>query len=416
MEDIAITGLGVISSIGHSIDEFCQNLSTAHVAAGPTPWDNEPILQNVWMSKVENFKPEDWMDDRVVDGTDRFAQYAIAAAVQAVDACGMDELDAERTAVVIGTSCGGTETIADSQRSLDLEGPTGVDRKLQIKAWTNMAAGQIALRWKLHGPLLTVTTACASSIDAIGTAARMIERGDCDVAIAGGCEASRTQVTMIAAGIYGMLSPQPDPYKACRPFNTERFGIMGGEGAGVIILERADLAKARGAKIHGYLRGYASLSDGFHPSSSNPDGSWEARTMEKAIDDAGLPGGTDDVDALIAHGTGTPLGDIAEIKAINQVFKGRGKSLKVSSIKGHVGHTAGAAGVMGLMAALHSMEEGAMVPTAGTTDVDPAAEFDVVIQKPSEGELKTMQVNGFGFGGQNASLVVSRDQRLTARG
>ena len=138
--------------------------------------------------------------------------------------------------------------------------------------------------------------------------------------------------------------------------------------------------------------------------------------MENAIDDAGLPGGTDDVDALIAHGTGTPLGDIAEIKAINQVFKGRGKSLKVSSIKGHVGHTAGAAGVMGLMAALHSMEEGAMVPTAGTTDVDPAAEFDVVIQKPSEGELKTMQVNGFGFGGQNASLVVSRDQRLTARG
>ena len=222
-------------------------------------------------------------------------------------------------------------------------------------------------------------------------------------------DASRTQVTLIAAGRYGMLSPQPDPYKACRPFNTERFGIMGGEGAGVIILERADLAKARGAKIYGYLRGYASLSDGYHPSSSNPDGSWEARTMEKAIEDAGLPGGTDDVDALIAHGTGTPLGDIAEIKAINQLFGGREKALKVSSIKGHVGHTAGAAGVMGLMAALHSMEEGAMVPTAGTTDVDPAADFDVVIQKPSKGELKTMQVNGFGFGGQNASLVVSRN-------
>lgn len=409
MENIAITGMGVISSIGHNVEEFCQNLSAGHVAAGPTPWNNEAGLENVWMSKVENFRAEDWMEARVAAGTDPFAQYAIAAAVQAVEACGIGELDAERTAVVIGTSCAGTESIAESQRGLDLEGPSGVDRKLQIKAWPNMAAGQIAQRWKLHGPLLTVSTACASSIDAIGTAARLIERGDCDVAIAGGCDASRTQVTLIAAGLYGMLSPQPDPYKACRPFNTERFGIMGGEGAGVIVLERADLAKARGAEVYGYLRGYASLSDGYHPSSSNPDGSWESRTMEKAIEDAGLPGGTDDVDALIAHGTGTPLGDIAEIKAINRLFGGREKALKVSSIKGHVGHTAGAAGVMGLMAALHSMQEGALVPTAGTTDIDPAADFEVVIQQPSKGELNTMQVNGFGFGGQNASLVVTRN-------
>ena len=408
MEDIAITGRGVISSLGHNVEDFCANLSDAHVAVGPTPWNNEATLENVWMSMVENFKAEDWMDDRVIDGTDTFAQYAIAAAVQAVEASGIGEFDADRTAVVMGTSCGGTETITQSQEGLDKDGPSGVDRKLQIKAWPNMAAGQIALRWKLHGPLLTITTACASSIDAIGTAARLIERGDCDVAIAGGCESGRTRLTKIAGGLLGMMAPQPDRYKACRPFNTERFGVMGGEGAGVVILERADLAKARGAKIHGYLKGYASLSDGYHPSSSHPDGSWEARTMEKAIEDAHLPGGSKDVDAIIAHGTGTPLGDIAEIKAINQLFEGRGKSLKVSSIKGHVGHTAGAAGVMGLMAALHSMEEGALVPTAGTTDVDPAAEFDVVIQKPSKGALNTMQVNGFGFGGQNASLVVTR--------
>ncbi|MDP6345026.1 MAG: beta-ketoacyl-[acyl-carrier-protein] synthase family protein [Alphaproteobacteria bacterium] len=409
MQDIAITGLGVISSLGHNVAEFCRNLSAAHVVVGPTPWNNEPSLENVWMSMVENFRAEDWMDERVVDGTDRFAQYAIAAAVQAVEACGIDELDAERTAVVVGTSCGGTETITQSQEGLDREGPSGVDRKLQIKAWPNMAAGQIALRWKLHGPLLTITTACASSIDAIGTAARLIERGDCDVAITGGCESGRTRLTKIAGGLLGMMSPQSDPYKACRPFNTERFGVMGGEGAGMVILERADLARARGAKIHGYLRGYASLSDGYHPSSSNPDGSWEARTMEMAIEDAGLPGGPDDVDAVIAHGTGTPLGDIAEIKAINRIFGGREKTLKVASIKGHVGHTAGAAGVMGLLAALHSMHESALVPTAGTTDVMPEADFEVVIQQPSPGELNTMQVNGFGFGGQNASLVVTRN-------
>ncbi|MCP5032167.1 MAG: beta-ketoacyl-[acyl-carrier-protein] synthase family protein, partial [Actinomycetia bacterium] len=190
--------------------------------------------------------------------------------------------------------------------------------------------------------------------------------------------------------------------------NTERFGIMGGEGAGIVVLERAELAEARGAQIHGYVRGYASLSDGYHPSSSNPDGSWESRTMERAIDDAGLPGGADDVDAMIAHGTGTPLGDIAEIKAINRVFGGRQKPLKVTSIKGSVGHTAGAAGVMGILAALHSMSEGALVPTAGTTDVEPEADFEVVIDQPSPGELNTMQVNGFGFGGQNASMVVTK--------
>jgi len=408
MEGIAITGLGVISSIGHSVDEFGANLSAGHVAVGPTPWEQVEGLGNVWMSKVENFRPEDWMEPRVVEGTDTFAQYAIAAAVQAVEHCRIAEFDAPRTAVVIGTSCAGTETIAESQRRLDSEGPSGVDRKLQIKAWANMAAGQIALRWKLHGPLLTVVTACASSIDAIGIAARLIERGDADVAIAGGCDASRTQVTTIAAGLYGMLSPQPDPLKACRPFNVERFGVMGGEGAGIVVLERADLARSRAAEIHGRLRGYASLSDGYHPSSSNPDGSWESRTMEMAVEDAALPGGTDDVDALIAHGTGTPLGDIAEIRAINRVYGERREPLRVASIKGHVGHTAGAAGVMGLLAAIHSMKTGALVPTAGTTEVEPEAAFEVVIGKPWKGRIDTMQVNGFGFGGQNASLIVSR--------
>ncbi|MCZ6726883.1 MAG: beta-ketoacyl-[acyl-carrier-protein] synthase family protein [Acidobacteria bacterium] len=408
MKDIVISGMGVISSIGHDMEEFGRSLSAGRVAAGPTPWSDEEGLRDVWMSKVEGFRPQDYMDSRVIDGTDTFAQYAVAAAVQAVEASGIDELDAERTAVVIGTACAGAESIAESQRGFDEEGPSGVSRKLQLKAWPNMAAGQIALRWELHGPLLTVSTACASSIDAIGMAARLIERGDCDVAIAGGTDAARVQVVLIAAGRYGMLHPQPDPYKACRPFNTERFGIMGGEGAGVVILERADRARARGARIHAFVRGYASLSDGFHPSSSHPDGRWESRTMEKAIVDAELPGGSDDVDAVIAHGTGTPKGDIAEIRALNRLFGGREPALRVTSIKGNVGHTAGAAGVMGVQAAVHSFKEGALVPTAGTTEVDPAAEFEVVTGAPEAMDLETIQVNGFGFGGQNASLVVTR--------
>ena len=408
MDDIAITGLGVISSIGLNVSDFNRNLSAGNAAVGPTPWEGEPGLENVWISRVQGFDPSDWMDDRVVAGTDPFAQYALAAAVQAVDGSGLGALDGERTAVIFGTSCAGVVSLTEAQRGFDERGVSGVSRKLQIQAWPNMAAGQIALRYELHGPLLTICTACASSIDAIGAAARAIERGECDVAITGGSDATWAQMVLIAAGLYGMLQPQPDPKKACRPFNVERFGIMGGEGAGALILERGELARARGARIHGYLRGYASLSDGFHPSSSHPDGRWESRTMEKAIAEGDLAPAA--VDAVIAHGTGTPKGDIAEIHALNRVFAGeRDEPLRVTSIKGHVGHTAGAAGVMGVLAALHSMESGALVPTAGTTEVDSAAEFEVPLgHAPMPCRLETLLVNGFGFGGQNASLLLSK--------
>jgi len=408
MENVAITGLGVVSSLGSRVDAFFEKLDEAHVAVAAAPWAGDEGMEYAWTSPVEDFRPEDWMDARVVGGTDRFAQYAIAAAVQAVESSGLPQLNPLRTAVVIGTSMAGVETLVDSQHGLDTEGPSGVSRKLQIQAWPNMAAGQIALRWKLHGPLLTISTACASSLDATGIAARMIETGMADVAIAGGCDSARSKVTMLAAGLYGMAASQPDPYKACRPFDVNRIGVMGGEGAGIVILERADLARARGATLHGRVRGYGSLSDGFHPSSPEPNGEWEVRAMQMAIDEARLPGGAADVDAVVAHGTGTPVGDTAEIRAINRLFGPRERPVAVASIKGHIGHTAGAAGVMGLMAGLHSMRQRALVPTAGTTDVDPEAEFHVVIREPAAVDIDVLQVNGFGFGGQDASLVVTR--------
>lgn len=408
MENVAITGMGVISSLGSRVEEFCRNLSAARVAVGPAPWAGQHGFEHVWVSAIQSFRAEDWMDERVVSGTDRFAQYAIAAAAQAIGEVGETALDPLRTAVVIGTSMAGVETLVNSQHGLDTVGVSGVSRKLQIQAWPNMAAGQIALRWKLHGPLLTVSTACASSLDALGLAARMIESGAADVAIAGGCDSARSQVASIAACLYGMAALQPDPYKACRPFDVNRTGVMGGEGAGIVILERLDRARARGAKVYGRIRGYGSLSDAYHPSSPDPSAKWEIRAMEMAIDDAKLPRGTADIGAVIAHGTGTPVGDTVEIRAINHLFGDRDRPIPVASIKGHVGHTAGAAGVMGLMAALHSIEQRALVPTAGTTDVDPEAKFHVVTRRPAQAEIEHIQVNGFGFGGQNASLVASR--------
>jgi 3-oxoacyl-[acyl-carrier-protein] synthase II len=408
--DVAITGLGIISSIGQDFETFGDNLAAGHAKIGAPPWSNEPEFENVWGSWIEDFDPHEWMDERVVDGTDSFARFAIAAAVAAVRDAGFEAPpEPLRTATVMGTSMGGVETLGASQHGLSTEGPEGISRKLQIQAWSNMAAGQIALRWGLHGPLLTLCTACASSLDAVGLAARMIASGQCDYAIAGGSDAGKSPLLIHSAARFRMFAPQPDPSYACRPFDVNRKGIMVGEGGGVVFLERADLAEKRGADIRARIRGYASLSDAYHPSSPDPSAQWEIRTMEMALQEADLPRGPEAVDAVIAHGTGTPVGDTAEIRAINTVFGERVEELRVASIKGHVGHTAGAAGVMGLLAGIHCMEHDQVVPVANTTDLDPDVTFRVGLGgQPVPGKVDTVQVNAFGFGGQDASVVMTR--------
>jgi 3-oxoacyl-[acyl-carrier-protein] synthase II len=407
--DVAITGMGIISSIGQDPETFHANLAADRKKIGRTQWANEPEFENVWVSWIDDFEPGRWMTPQVVAGTDRFGQYAIAAAVQAVRAAGFEAPpDPLRTAVVLGTAFAGVETITDSQRGFDSIGVEGISRKLNIQVWPNMAAAQIAIRWQLHGPLLTVCHACASSVDSVGLAARMIASGQADYAIACGAEGARSRMFVLAAARYGMFTPQPDPERACCPFDVDRIGVIAGDGAGALFLEPADRARARGASIHGIIRGYASLSDGYHMSSPEPNGEWEARTMQMAIDEAALPNGANDIDAVIAHATATPVGDIAEIRAINRVFGAHAEKMRVTSLKGHIGHTAGASGVMGIIAGLGSMAHGALVPTAGTRTVEPEARFHVPLRKPAPGPINGFQVNAFGFGGQNASLVVTR--------
>lgn len=407
MKNVAITGQGVISSLGFTLPEFNAGLDAGTIKSERVPWAGEAGNGNLFASSIDGFVATEWMDERVVDGTDPFAQYAIAAAIDAVADSGL-ELDPERTAVVMGTSMAGASTLYDAQAAYEREGYDAIPRKLQLRAWPNMAAGQIALRWKLHGPLLTVSTACASSIDAIGLAAQMIESGQVDVAIAGGCDFGGAKISQLSAARYGMSPTNvEDPHMVCRPFDKNRVGIISGEGAGVLVLERLEHARARGARIDGLVRGYASLSDGYHPSSPDPSATWEIRAIETAQRNAGMTAG--DIGALVAHGTGTPVGDTAEITAINSVFGDRAADVAVTSIKGHVGHTAGAAGVMGIMAALHTFREGTLAPTASTTDLDDAIAFRVPLGEPAKVTKDAAQVNGFGFGGQDASIVLSRD-------
>lgn len=405
MKNVAITGQGVISCFGTNLPDFCHNLDTKRIAATRAPWSEE-VDGNLFYAPVKGFNPTDWMDDRTIRGSDLFAQYAVAAAVAAVADSGIGELDPVRTAVVVGTSMAGAATLYDAQQAYSEGGFKAVPRKLQLMAWPNMAGGHIALRWNLHGPLLTISTACASSLDAIGIAARMIETGMADVAIAGGTDNGGAKVSVLGAAQYGMTPTDvDDPYMVCRPFDRNRRGIIGGDGAGVVILERLDHARKRGARIDGLIKGYGSLSDGYHPSSPDPSGRWERAAMEAAQKEAGLS--PRDIGAVVAHGTGTPVGDTAEIVAINETFAD--EPISVTSIKGNVGHTGGAAGVMNVMAGLHALRVQALPPTASTTDLDPTVRFNVPLVGPAPMERDAIQVNAFGFAGQDASLVIGRD-------
>lgn len=411
MENVAITGLGVISSIGLDIQTFNANLLAGKVVASAAPWKEGH--ENIWMSLIEGFDPSVWIEDRVIRNSAPFAHYAIAAAAQAVTNAGLKEFDPIRTAVVIGSALGGIDCYAEDQARMTERGPNAISAKFMANSLLNMPGAHISLRYGLHGPQLAIATACASSHDAMGIAARMIETGEIDVALAGGTDCAISPLVFFGARNNKMFTPQPDPRKTCRPFNVERFGVMLGEGAGMFVLERADRARRRGATIYGRLRGYATLADGYHPSSPEPEGRWEQRVMEHAIDNAKLPGGLADVDAVVAHGTGTPVGDIAELGALNRLYGARKKPMRVMSPKGNFGHPHGPAGALGLLAGLFSMQQNALMPTAGTYDerelMPEVDRLHVVINAPAEGRIDVLQVNAFGFGGQNSSLIVTRE-------
>ncbi len=425
MEPIAITGTGVVSSLGSDVQRFHQNVMAGRTGIRVAPWydpDRDP--RKIFWGLVTDFNPDHWMSPKVAEGSDMFAQFALAAARQAMMQAGLDgdndPFDAERTGVVHGTSGGGVRAFQKAQYMLDTQGPQAVPRKTQLQVWANMAAAQVALHYKLHGPSLTVTTACASSLDAIGTALSLIRSGEADVIVAGGTEGGLAladgtpdgdfvPAMYYAGGAYGMEGPIEDPDRAMLPFDVNRSGIVVGEGSAMIVLERESHARARGARILGYVRGYGSLADSYHPSSPDPSGAWEARAMQKAISSAGI--GANDVGGLFAHATATPKGDTAEINAINLVHgrnAGRAAPLPVCGLKGHTGHSGASSGAMALIEGLYGMADGRLAHTANTSDPDPAAEFEIVTGSPKSLDFDVVQVNSFGFGGQNASMIVTR--------
>ena len=410
-----ITGRGVLSPLGIGVARTVFGLLVNEVAIRPAPWRDGSGKLGRWWLTVPGFQPGDWVDGKVLRGTDLFAQLAIAAAQQAVDESGLTSLPVRRTAVVHGTSMGGMSTLLRAQHALDSAGPEAIDRKSVIKFWPNIAAAQIAMRWNLHGPQVTLCSACAASIDSIGTAARMIADGRADVAIAGGTEggfelpadgSGFVPANFPCFAALGLESTESDQLRAVLPFDRNRSGIAIADGSAMFVLKSAAHARNRGATVFAEIAGYASLADGHHPSAPEPSGSWEAETMCDALGDAGLE--PPDVDAIVAHAAGTQKGDAAEIRAINYAYRHRRNTVLVTSLKGHLGHTGAASGAISVLGGLCALTDGVLPNVVGTRDVDPEVGFDVVLDKPRAVDASVVQVNAFGLGGQNASLVIKR--------
>lgn len=407
MRRVAITGIGVVSPIGASYESFTRGLDEGRIGTVRAPWADPERGRHAWYAPVTgDFDAAAWLDERTMRGTVEFSQFALVAAEQAIRMSGLEP--PPDTAVVMGTAMAGASAIAGAQSQLDAAGPEAVPRRLPIQVWANLAAGHIAMRHGLHGPSMTICTACAAGTDAIGLGTQYIRSQLADVVVAGGTDHALSEVLYQAAVNYGASQGIADRELASAPFDIRRSGVLEGAGAAVLVLEDYARARRRGARVLGTVEGYAALAEAYHPSAPQPDGAWEAEVMRRALVDAGAEPAQ--VSGIVAHATSTPKGDAAEIAAINDVFGGR-ESLHVTSVKGSVGHTAGASGPMGVAAALHAFDRGRLAHLPTTTQVEPDARFHVVTDRPAEGDFEYIQVNSFGFGGQDSSLVLRREER-----
>jgi 3-oxoacyl-[acyl-carrier-protein] synthase II len=399
MNQVAVTGMGVVSPIGSGVPVFWDALLAGRHAFRPIANAEGLGGNRLWAAVPDGFAAAPGVTAAMLRNSDRFTAYAMVAAVEALGMAGLADGPPPRTAVILGNTMGGLPLFADTQLELERR-PQHVTPKLMALVIPNMAAARISLHWGLHGRQLTVSTACASSLDAIGLAARMIESGEVEYAIAGGTETLLAPVVYQSLDRARALSRTSDPDRASRPFDVERDGFVMGDGAALLLLEHEGSARRRGARVLARVRGYGSLSDAHHLTAPEPGGRYEAEAIRAALDDAGC-----EVRTVFAHATGTVVGDIAELRAINAVFGDRRPV--VTALRGHLGHAMAAAGATSAVAGIVGMRAEVVPHTLGTRTVEPEVGFDVVLGEPRRRAYGEFSVNAFGFGGQNASLVLS---------
>ena len=401
--DISITGYGAVSPFGHGVDALWQALVAGRSGVRALEhdgalWDQVPIR----IGAPAALDADGALGRVRAKRLDRSQQLALVAADEAWVDAGAPEVDGTRLAVVVGTGIGGVETLLDAHDVLGTGGARRVSPRTVPMLMANAAAAQISIDRGARGGAYTTVSACASGAEAIAVAARLIATGEADVVIAGGTEAAVTPVTMASfAQSQALAKPgDDDPTTLSRPFDADRRGFVLGEGAGFVVLERADHARARGRRAHAVLAGWGVTSDAFHVTAPLEDGSEQERAMTAAIRMAGLSGS--DIDHVNAHATSTPVGDVGEAAAIRRAV---GTGAVVTAPKSAIGHMFGAAGAVESILTVRALETGVVPATLNLVHQDPAVDLDVVTGAPRRTRLRAALNNSFGFGGQNASLV-----------
>ena len=411
MRRVVVTGLGVVAPNGIGTEAFWQNLVNGVTGIDRITRFDASRHDCKIAGEVKGFDPLNYMEKKEVKKMDLFIHYALASAIMAIEDAQLKFEEAERNQIgtFIGTGMGGIPALEDSYKTLVEKGPGRISPFFIPSIITNLASGQIAMRYGLRGPNSCVATACATGNNAIGDSLELIRREAADVMIAGGSEAVITPLTIGGFSAMKALSTRNDePHRASRPFDKGRDGFVMGEGAGVVILEELEHALRRGARIYAELVGYGMSADAYHMTAPEPEGIGAITSMRLALEDAGLK--PEEVDYINAHGTSTPVGDAAETRAIKQLFGDHAHRLAVSSIKSMTGHLLGAAGGVESLATILSVHYGLMPPTINYDEPDPECDLDYVPNKARQAEVRVALTNSFGFGGTNATLVFKRYQ------
>jgi len=409
---VVITGLGVVTSLGDRLEPFWSALCAGRSGVGSLTLFDTSEFKVQFGGQVHDWDPVARFGVKDARHLDRFAQFALAAGIAAVEDSGIDfaTLPAEQCGVIIGSGIGGLNEFETQHTTMMQKGPSRISPFVIPKLMVNAASGQVSIRWGLKGPCSAVATACASAANAIGDAFRLIQTGDADLMVTGGSEAAITHMGLGGfAAMRALSTRNDDPTRASRPFDRDRDGFILAEGAGVLILEAEELARRRGARIYAELLGYGMSADGWHITAPDEEGRGAARAMNYCLKNAQLS--PDAVHYINAHGTSTQLGDLAETRAMKQVFGAHARGLQISSTKSQLGHLLGASGGVELVISALAIHTGVLPPTINLDHPGEGCDLDYIPNVARETRVDTVMSNSFGFGGHNASLLIGRYSR-----
>ena len=404
---VVITGIGAITPVGNTVDEYWDSLKEGKHGFGPITQFDASAYKCKLVGEVKNFVAKDYIDPKSARRMARFTQFAVKATQEAMEDSGLDmtKEDAYRVGTCIGSGVGSLQELENAYGTILTKGPLRVSPFVVPMMISNIAAGNVAIQIGLKGKSIDVVTACASGTNSIGEAFRTIQYGDADVMVAGGCEAAVTPIGISTFDSLTALTSSTDPDRCSIPFDKDRSGFVLGEGAGIVILEELEHAKARGAKIYAELSGYGCSSDAHHITAPEESGEGPAVAMTNAVKDAGLP--LDAVQYINAHGTSTHLNDLVETRAIKKAFGDHAKDIKINSTKSMTGHLLGAAGAIECIACVKSIEEGYIHRTRGLVESEEELDLDYC-KEPCEMDVDVAISNSLGFGGHNACIVLQK--------